>query len=714
MKITLYVLLFSFFFISAFASNNRFVNTNDDVYDLISSRIRAEAQADVNLDAIVRSVEEAKKVYREDGSFSDIEYGARNRTGWPPLRHITRLNSFTFAYTMPGNKYYKDENIYKMIHDGLSFWYDRNPHCNNWWYNQIAEPQRIGIILLQMQTGEKQLPDDLVTKTLERMRTEGGDPKKQTGPNKTDVALHWLYRACLTKDANLLSETMEQAFEPLRYTTGEGIQYDNSYFQHGRQLYVMGYGDELIKGVTKFAIYTTGTQFELDKDRLEIFDKFVRETYLKVIRGEYCHYNIMGRGMSRKDVTKRRNAVQFCKNMIILVPEKAKEYTEAIERLTGEKPAQYGIEPVSKVFFNGDYVLHVRPGFSFGVRTVSARTLRNEYGNGENLKTYFVSDGSTHIAAQGGEYYNIFPVWNWSRIPGVTAPQTDTIPRTVTDWQTPGTSLFTGGVSDSLYSAYTYVYDDKFSDINTSAKKSWFFFDEEVVCLGSGITSASRFPVNTTVNQSLLQGDVLVSEGNIEKVLTKGDYELGKKLNWILHNGFGYVFPQKGNINLSFKETEGSWRSITQGARNAVEKKDVFTLWVDHGTQPQQATYAYIVVPDKHTAKEMNAYDTSNISILANNSSMQIVQNKKLDMWQMIFFEPGEFSHQGTTIKVDAPCAVLLKNIKTNPVVHIADPAQKQGIINLEMNISGKSKRIVCDFTNTEVYAGKSKSYKHN
>jgi len=24
---------------------------------------------------------------------------------------------------------------------------------------------------------------------------------------------------------------------------------------------------------------------------------------------------------------------------------------------------------------------------------------------------------STHIAVKGNEYYNIFPVWNWARIP---------------------------------------------------------------------------------------------------------------------------------------------------------------------------------------------------------------------------------------------------------------------------------------------------------
>ena len=49
---------------------------------------------------------------------------------------------------------------------GLEYWYERNPNCNNWWYNQIAEPQKIGILLIQMRVGKKQIPAELETKTL--------------------------------------------------------------------------------------------------------------------------------------------------------------------------------------------------------------------------------------------------------------------------------------------------------------------------------------------------------------------------------------------------------------------------------------------------------------------------------------------------------------------------------------------------------------------
>ena len=107
--------------------------------------------------------------------------------------------------------------------------------------------------------------------------------------------------------------------------------------------------------------------------------------------------------------------------------------------------------------------MHYRISFIFVtfilslIHILSTRTMRCEYGNGENLKTYFMSDGCTNIVTQGNEYANIFPAWNWRRIPGTTAPQLDTIPMAASDWQTRGTSTFAGGVSDSIYGCLLYT-----------------------------------------------------------------------------------------------------------------------------------------------------------------------------------------------------------------------------------------------------------------
>ena len=43
------------------------------------------------------------------------------------------------------------------------------------------------------------------------------------------------------------------------------------------------------------------------------------------------------------------------------------------------------------------------------------------------------------------------------------------------DWQTKGTSEFAGGVSDSLYGATAYAYEDNYAGVLTRAHKAWFF-----------------------------------------------------------------------------------------------------------------------------------------------------------------------------------------------------------------------------------------------
>lgn len=659
-------------------------------------------------------IEKALNKYNEkDGSFIDVDYASIRRTEWPSMTHIERLYDFAFAYTNPKNKYYKDSSLFNKIQKGLEFWHERNPWCHNWWYNQIAEPQCLGILLIQMRTGEQRLPAELESKLLKRIKEDGGHPAKWTGANRTDIALHWIYRSCLTQNESDLKIALENAYSPVVYTTKEGFQHDNSYFQHGVQLYIGGYGDEILKGITQVAMYTKGTQYAISEDKLAIVSKFMRETYYSTIRGQYMLFDVLGRGVSRPDITKKTNTILFAKRMINLDPAHADEFQTIIKRIEGEEPANYGLTPKHTHYFRGDYTLHVRPEYTFDVRMVSNRTSRCEYGNGENLKTYFMSDGCTNIVVDGNEYANIFPVWNWARIPGVTAPQMNDIPKAKSDWQTRGTSTFAGGVSDSIYGASAYSYTDDYANINTQAKKAWFFFDEEVVCLGAGISSTASEEVFTTINQSLLF-DKEVTVSSNKKVSTIGKESFSYIIpDWILHNKIGYIFPENGNVFVSNQTQNGNWYDINNTASKQPLQKGVFTIGFNHGEKPSNASYAYIVVPGKQTVKDMKNYQKSkNIEILANTEEQQIVRNKKLGIWQMIFYQAGEFKNKDIAVKVNQGCALMIKeNDKYKVEVHIADPAQTQSIIEADICIPRKSKeikKICCDFNHSGIYAGAS------
>ncbi len=678
-----------------------------DEFESLMQKIRQDFVSNPDID------KELTLYNEQDGSFTDVDYASIQRTNWPPLVHIDRISDFVFAYTNPKNKHYQEEALYGKIEKGLEYWHERNPWCHNWWYNQIAEPQKLGVLLIQMRTGVKQLPAELEQKLLQRVREDGGDPAKWTGANRTDIALHWIYRSCLQRNEKDLAYALENVYNPVVYTTGEGFQHDNSNFQHGQQLYIGGYGDEILKGVTQVAMYTHGTRFAIPQDKLALLSKFMRETYYPTIRGKFMLFDVMGRSVSRPNVPDKSGTALFARRMTVLDPAHADEFKAIIARLEERQPAEYALKPLHTHYFRGDYTLHVRPGYTFDVRMVSNRTVRLEYGNEENLKTYFISDGCTNIVRRGNEYDGIFPTWNWTRIPGVIAPQLKEIPMAASDWQCMGTSTFAGGVSDSLYGVTTYAYLDTYKDMNVGGHKAWFFFDDEVVCLGSDIQCATPEEVYTTVNQCIAspEGGLILTKGKEQAVPSKeATY---KEVDGVLHDGVGYLFPQGGQIVTGIQRQSGDWNDINKSHKGRVEK-DVFTLCLNHGKQPKGDKYAYIVVPGKQTAAELDTYrKEAAVEIVENTADLQAVHHKKLGIWQMVFYRPGTFKHKGLTVRVDRPCALMLKEGKATPVLHVADPGQTMQPIRIEVTLPGKKMQQV-DFrpSDNAIYAGATQAFR--
>lgn len=74
-----------------------------------------------------------------------------------------------------------------------------------------------------------------------------------------------------------------------------------------------------------------------------------------------------------------------------------------------------------------------------------------------------MADGSTNIQRSGSEYYNILPIWEWDKIPGVTSRDFKQDQPMTVEWGESGNTNFTGGVSDGIYGAA--VYDMDYDDV---------------------------------------------------------------------------------------------------------------------------------------------------------------------------------------------------------------------------------------------------------
>jgi chondroitin AC lyase len=152
-------------------------------------------------------------------------------------------------------------------------------------------------------------------------------------------------------------------------------------------------------------------------------------------------------------------------------------------------------------------------------------------------------------------------------------------------------TYFAGGVSNGEDGIATLWYNRD----GLQGLKSWFYFGDAVVCLGAGITSAVNRPVNTTVNQSRLNGKVWLKQ---QAVRTAGSRAAAySKVAWVLHDGWGYYFPGRATVQCQADEQEGNWQRVVGRMPATPERAGLFTLWLNHGNRPAQAGYAYYVLP---------------------------------------------------------------------------------------------------------------------
>jgi len=656
-----------------------FAITAQDDLSVIKSRILKEIfdkSNDVQLTKAVLSF----KNQNSDGGWPEINYDDNSATNWAPIRHLEKLQTLASAFAKPNNVYKGNDEIYQSIVKGLHFWYVKNPRSTNWWQNDIASTQYLGRVLLLMGATERNIPEDLQKVLIGRMQSAQG-PFTFTGANKLDIAIAYIYRALITNNDKLMNIAVMEAFQPIEFTTAEGLQHDYSYQQHKEQLMISAYGYVFLTGEYQVASWVAGTKYALDSQKLTLLNNYFLNTYSNALRGGYMDYNLEGRGISRpKALDKTRIADGSLFKDILQTDKTKKEALNIItERVTGKKPASFDVKPLHIYFWKGDYTLHVRPEYSFNVRTVSKRTVRTESGNKENLLGSVLPDGSVNLTRRGNEYLNIMPAWEWDKIPGVTARDYDTAVILKKQWGEYGSTDFVGGVTDSLYGAT--VYEQDYDDVKV--KKAYFFFDNEIVCLGAGIKSNAPQNITTTINQAWNNGKVLTGSNNKTSLLKKqSDYS---DLNWIWHDSIGYYFSKPQHVFVSSQQQSGSWTSIN-GNQKGTEKGMVFKMWIDHGKKPSSASYEYIVVPGI-SEKDVAGHNHEGITIISNHESLQAVAQRDLKIIQAIFYTLSELSWQGIKIKVDKPCILQIRDFdKSGVKLSVADPAQKLEDITITLN----------------------------
>jgi chondroitin AC lyase len=278
-------------------------------------------------------------------------------------------------------------------------------------------------------------------------------------------------------------------------------------------------------------------------------------------------------------------------------------------------------------------------------------------------------------------YENIFPYWDWKKIPGTTTLQDDKELPVLTASGYRIATNFVGGVSDEKAGIAVLDYDRN----GLSAKKAWFIFNNQVVCLGAGITSAAGVPVTTSINQSFLRGEIIVKKQNIQTMPSESGESLSPQ--WILHDHAGYYFPEAGNLRIENKTVTGSWNRVASMYKDEAITAPIFKLWLEHGIVPNDQTYAYCLVPMATQQKMEQMASKPTFRILKNDKNLQEVISANQQWSGIVFYKAGK-SSQSDGIEVEQPCVVMVQKRGKALSLSLSEPTQK--LRQLTLTLQGK------------------------
>jgi chondroitin AC lyase len=370
--------------------------------------------------------------------------------------------------------------------------------------------------------------------------------------------------------------------EEMKFSTGQrGIQHDFSF--HHRPDRVnntdsYGYG-KFANAYGEWSFYVSGTQYQFPKDKINLLvDYYLDGIYRQQTYGIYPDVAVKNRSITQKTTFKPQETVEI-ERLLVSTDYRKKELEEIVRLRKGEaKPSQ----SFAKFFWQTEHFVFQRPEFYTSVRMFSTRNRNMEEPyNGPGKPTHHRADGTNYLVLKGDEYLNIWAAYDWQKISGTTIMQKSSLPPP-NEIQKEGLTSFVGAVTDELYGAV--AFDFKSPHDLLEAKKSWFFFDKEYVCLGAGIKPKKSLPIVTTINQVLLKSEVSIMQNGEKKVLKNGNRE-AENVKWVYQDKVGYIFPKPTTINVSNQTETGRWSDITdqKNISNELVSTDIFKLWFDHG-----------------------------------------------------------------------------------------------------------------------------------
>jgi chondroitin AC lyase len=656
----------AFFLLITFAGRGWGAEGNRDMKAIKEKIIRPLLEKKV----VAVKVKQILKASNSDGSFKGINYKDKTRSGWKPPQHLSKLTVLVLAYKNPKSPFFNSPKFKKNVFASLDYWLKHDYQNSNWWWNVIGVPRKLGPLLLIL---DDQLSAAQRKKGVEILKR---GKLSMDGQNLVWVAEVTINRGILTGNPDLVDKAFKRIAGEIKLSGKQGIQQDFSFHQHGNCLYNHGYGSGFAVDCSRLAGLAANTRFAFAREKTNILTSYVLDGSQWMVYGSSTDFGAEGREITRAGQNSKY-LLRAANNLLKLPTGREKELQALASRIADRSAA--ALEG-NRHFWRSDLMTHLRKSFYASARMYSTRMDNTDYlSNGEGLKSHYIADGCNYLFVSGDEYKDIFPVWDWQKIPGTTVEQ---IGKFKGRPRRNGTRAFVGGVSDGQYGFAAMDLERN----GLVAHKAWFFFDKEYVCLGAAITCPSANQVLTTVNQCHLRGEVSAFGHAGNKRLAKRQHKLKGPIN-VYHNKVGYFFNAGLSILLRNAVQVGSWNAISKSLSRDNISRDVFSLCIDHGAKPLNSTYSYVVVPGV-SEKQARAYaEKPQVEVLNNTVDIQAVTNHNLKLSQIVFYKPGKLKiDKMITVKVNKACLLMIQKNGNELRMSLADPTQKLKVINIEVS----------------------------
>lgn len=675
-----------------------------------------------------------------------INYTTDKDHGYNMKTIYLRIRAMTLAYSTKGSTLNSNSALFNDISKALDWAYSNlyypGVSSSSWiWMWEMGAPLALNDImtLLYDKLTPAQIADHSGAVLYYSSPPYVSDPTDfygatSTGANRTDrckvIALHGI----IVKDSNRIrlaaNKLTESAGKVFYYTTSsDGFYRDGSFIQHNYFAQTGSYGRVLLDGVAYLLTLLKDSRFEVsDPIHLNMYNwiydsyepLFYKGGFMSMVSERSVahhvwteHYIghaimnsifIIGESANSTDATAYNGMLKYWISTDTykdFIKESAPIYTTVkIRQMLANTSIQTRKYIGCKVFANMDRVVLQRPDFGFGISLYSTRTRNFETTSLQNLRGWHKTSGMTYLYNEDIDHFSddYWPTVDAFRLPGITLQKATTIPAysPIAQFYGPynGDSWAGGATMSDTFGVCGIKL--KPAEQTLTANKSWFLFDNEIVALGSGITSADGKGIETIVENRMLRtsGDNALTVNGSAKSTALGWQENMDSVSWahlegnVTGSDIGYYFPDKPSI-LGFRQQRtGKWSDINKNTGNFpptdLRTRNYMHLIFEHGVDPTDAYYAYVILPNLNASAVETYASNPDITILANSKEAHCVRENNLgitaaNFWNNNITTAGE-------IACNKKASVLIReNTGSSIQIAVSDPTHSSTSIKLDI-----------------------------